>query len=149
MKEDLPVSAVSAGGVYQYKDGRTAPDTIHVLLEYPSQWTATFEATLAPGGRGAAIEFIGTEGSLHIHRGGYTWAPRQGEKVERKVDEMGDPLTAAHVRNFLDCLKTRQRPNADVAIGHRSALASHLGNIAWVEKRRLVLDPVREEILPA
>jgi hypothetical protein len=35
-----------------------------------------------------------------------------------------------------------------VAIGHRSALASHLGNIAYVEKRRIVLDPIREEVLP-
>jgi predicted dehydrogenase len=49
MNEDLPKAAVASGGVYQYKDGRTAPDTIHVLLEYPGEWTATFEATLVPG----------------------------------------------------------------------------------------------------
>lgn len=155
MKEDLPRSAVAAGGVYQYKDGRTAPDTINVVMEYPGQWSATFEATLAPGTRGAGIEFVGTEGSLQITREGYTFAPRraekgetQGEKVERKADEEGDPMTAAHVRNFLDCMRTRERPNADVLIGHRSALASHLGNIAYVEKRRIVLDPIREEVLP-
>ena len=34
---------------YAYKDGRTAPDTINVLLEYPAEWTATFEVTLVPG----------------------------------------------------------------------------------------------------
>ncbi len=148
MKEDLPSAAVAAGGVYQYKDGRTAPDTIHVLLEYPTQWTATFEATLAPGGRGAAIEFIGTEGNVMIHRGGYTWTPRQGQRIDKKAEGQGDILTQAHVKNFLACVKSRQLPNGDVAIGHRSALASHLGNIAYVEKRRLVVDPIREEILP-
>ena len=60
-----------------------------------------------------------------------------------------DPdMTFAHVGNFLDCVRTRQRPNADVLIGHRSAQASHLGNIAYMEKRRIDFDPQREEILP-
>jgi predicted dehydrogenase len=62
MEQDDPIAASAAGGVYHYKDGRTAPDTINVLLEYPQEWTATFEATLAPGVTGAAIEMCGTLG---------------------------------------------------------------------------------------
>ena len=54
MGQDIPISASAAGGVYNYKDGRTAPDTINVLLEYPGEFTATFEATLVPGITGAA-----------------------------------------------------------------------------------------------
>lgn len=46
------------------------------------------------------------------------------------------------------CVKTRQTPNGDVLIGHRSAQASHLGNISYMQKRRIDFDPVREEILP-
>jgi hypothetical protein len=57
-------------------------------------------------------------------------------------------LTVHHVNNFLDCCRTRKLPNGDVLIGHRSAQASHLGNLAYLEKRRLKFDPVREEILP-
>ncbi len=57
-------------------------------------------------------------------------------------------MVFAHVSNFLECVKTRQRPDADVLIGHRSAQASHLGNIAYMQKRRLAFDTVREEILP-
>ena len=53
-----------------------------------------------------------------------------------------------HVNNFLDCVRSRQRPNGDVLIGHRSAQASHLGNISYMQKRRIDFDPVREEILP-
>lgn len=143
MKEEMPVSAVSAGGVYHYKDGRTAPDTINVLLEYPSAWTATFEATLAPGTRGAAIEFVGTEGSLTISRSAYTWAPRQGEKVERKAGP--EDMTAAHVRDFLEAVRNRRNGSADTATGNRAAISSHLGNIAYVEKRRIVYDAAREE----
>ena len=44
--QDIPIAASASGGVYNYKDGRTAPDTINVLLEYPQDFTATFEATL-------------------------------------------------------------------------------------------------------
>ena len=78
MGEELPIAASAAGGVYNYKDGRDAPDTISILLEYPKQWTATFEATLVPGARGAAIEFMGVGGSLYIDRAGYKFtAPMQ------------------------------------------------------------------------
>jgi hypothetical protein len=64
------------------------------------------------------------------------------------VEPGPDPLTQAHVNNFLDCVKTRKRPNGDVLIGARSAQASHLGNISYMQKRRIDFDPVREEILP-
>jgi predicted dehydrogenase len=147
LDEDRPVSACAAGGVYHYRDGRTAPDTIHVLLEYPSAWTATFEATLAPGVKGAGIEFIGTEGRLEITRGGYRYTPVDGDPVERTVAR-GDIMTRAHVNNFIECMASRQRPNGDVLVGHRSAQSSHLGNLAYVERRRIEFDPIREEIFP-
>ena len=51
-----------------------------------------------------------------------------------------------HVKNFLECVGSRKQPNGDVLIGHRSAQASHLGNIAYLQKRRMAFDPIREEI---
>jgi hypothetical protein len=57
-------------------------------------------------------------------------------------------MTQDHVNNFLECVRSRKLPNGDVLIGHRSAQASHLGNIAYLQKRRLAFDPIREEILP-
>ena len=145
--QEIPKSAVAAGGVYHYKDGRTAPDTINILLEYPAEFTATFEATLAPGVTGAAIQFCGTAGRLDISRESFEFTPvgRKPQIVSVKSD---GGMDAAHVRNFLDCMKTRKLPNADVLAGHRSAQASHLGNLAYLQKRRLDFDPVREEILP-
>ena len=147
MDQDNPTSAVAAGGVYQYKDGRTAPDTINALLEYPNDWTATFEATLVPGIRGAAIEMCGTEGRLWIDRSRFEFqSTERGSKpvvVKSERDQ-----TIDHVENFLECCRTRKLPNGDVWICHRSAQASHLANIAYVQKRRLKFDPDREEILP-
>ncbi|HPT25068.1 MAG TPA: Gfo/Idh/MocA family oxidoreductase, partial [Bryobacteraceae bacterium] len=145
--EDGPISGVAAGGVYHYKDGRTAPDTVNILLEYPSGWTATFEGTLAPGITGAGVEICGTEGKLWITRGRYEFTPA-GKGAQPVVVQSPREQTIDHVENFLDCCRTRKRPNGDVYIGHRSAAASHLGNISYVQKRRLRYDPQREEILP-
>ncbi len=147
MDQDIPISAVAAGGIYQYKDGRTAPDTINVLLEYPGEWTATFEATLVPGIIGAAVEMCGTQGRLWIDRSRYEYysTEKGAQPVIVKAD--GDQ-TIHHVNNFIECCRSRKLPNGDVLIGHRSAQAAHLGNIAYVEKRRIKFDPVREAILP-
>ena len=145
--QDIPVSAVAAGGVYNYKDGRTAPDTINVLLEYPAQFTATFEATLAPGIKGEGIEFAGTDGRLLIDRGHYEFHPA-GKNPEPVVVKSSSNLDLDHIQNFLECVRSRQLPNGDVLAGHRSAQASHLGNIAYMQKRRIDFDPLREEIQP-
>lgn len=147
MGQDDPVSAVAAGGVYHYKDGRTAPDTINCLLEYQQEWTATFEATLAPGRRGAAIEVIATEGRLYIDRARYEYFPKGEDEPSEVMQAEGD-MTLDHVNNFIDCVQSRELPNGDVWIGHRSAQASHLGNIAYLQQRRIKFDPDREEILP-
>jgi len=60
--EDVPHSASAAGGVFHYRDGRTAPDTIHALLSYPGGWNATYEGMLAPVAAGTGIEIAGVEG---------------------------------------------------------------------------------------
>ena len=147
MGKDIPISAQAAGGIYNFKDGRTAPDTINVLLEYPSEFTATFEATLVPGITGAAQEFCGTQGRLWIDRSRYEFYPL-GRNVQPVVVKAQSSIDLDHVQNFLDCVKSRQLPNGDVLVGHRSAQASHLGNISYMQKRRIDFDPVREEILP-
>ena len=148
MGQEIPKSAAAAGGIYNYKDGRTAPDTINVLLEYPADFTATFEATLVPGIRGAAVEMCGTEGRLYIDREHYEFYPVGKNAQPEIVKAEPHDMTLDHVNNFLDCVRTRKLPNGDVLIGHRSAQASHLGNIAYVEKRRIDFDSLREEILP-
>jgi predicted dehydrogenase len=147
MGQEVPLSASAAGGVYKYKDGRTAPDTINVLLEYPAEFTATFEATLAPGITGAALEIAGTEGRLWISRERYEFHP-VGRGAQPVIVNAFSRIDEDHVNNFLECVRSRQRPNGDVLIGHRSAQASHLGNISYMQKRRIDFDPVREEILP-
>ncbi|MCP5112690.1 MAG: gfo/Idh/MocA family oxidoreductase, partial [bacterium] len=89
----------------------------------------------------------GTEGRLECKYNDITFTP-VGKNPEPVVFKTDRANVTEHVKNFLDCVQSRERPNGDVWLGHRSAQASHLGNIAYVEKRRLKFDPDREEILP-
>jgi hypothetical protein len=92
---------------------------------------------------------MGTKGRLYIDRGRYVYqeapAGRRGAPpppVERKNEKS---LEQQHVRNFLDCVKSRALPNSDIVSGHRSALASHLGKNAYLQKRRITFNPASEK----
>ena len=51
------------------------------------------------------------------------------------------------MRNFLDCVKSRQRPNADVEEGHLSAVMCHLGNLSTRLGRSLTWDAAQERVV--
>jgi hypothetical protein len=106
-----------------------------------------------PSIKGEAIEMCGTEGRLWIDRSRYEYYPTGAKEPAevvpaKRLPDTHDSLTQEHVNNFVDCLSTRRHPNGDVLIGHRSAQASHLGNISYEQKRRIDFDTEREQILP-
>jgi predicted dehydrogenase len=96
-----------------------------------------------PGGGGV---FHGEKGTITIDIAKYAIEPAN------LVTETVKPIRLAyvrhnHVQNWLDCIKSREKPVADVEIGHRSATVCHLGNIArWTggTGRKLRWDPVKE-----
>jgi predicted dehydrogenase len=147
MGQDAPVMADAAGGTFIAKDGRTVPDTLNVHYEYPGSWICTYTNVPQAGVAREGIEFCGTDGHLRIDRTKFEFFPSakdaQPVLVECKTD-----LVEEHVRNFLDCCRSRKTPNGDVTAGHRSALAAHLGNLSLIERRRIHFDPERELILP-
>ena len=149
MGKDIPIAASASGGVYNYKDGRTAPDTINVLLEYPSAVHGDFRshAGARHHGRGDGILRHRRGGSTST-ADGYEFTPGGPRRAADRGEGIDGNLDQDHIQNFLDCVKSRKLPNGDVLIGHRSAQASHLGNISYMQKRRIDFDPVREEILP-
>lgn len=143
--EDVPHSGVAAGGVFHYRDGRTAPDTIHALLSYPGGWNATYEGMLAPGAAGAGIEIAGVEGRLTVGRA-VEFIPAEGGGKPESVTSNADPVMP-HVLNFLDCMRSRKTPNGDVLIGHRAAQASHLATQSYLLRRQMDFDPAAERLL--
>ena len=115
--------------------------------DFPEEWTAAFDTTLVPGIEGSGIEFCGTEGRAFISRRQFEIYPVKSATPSVVVKTDHD-ITIDHVANFLECMRSRALPNGDVLAGHRSAQASHLGTMSYLEKRRIRFDPVREEILP-
>src|SRR5262249_37868466 len=141
-------------------DNREVPDTLEVLWQYPGNTLVTFSqynATAAPAGlNGGEIELRGTKGTLYFQNRGYQVVPevlssneapaprpteraleggyRTGRKavIEAKKVESKDSIanTAPHARNFLDCVKSRQKCNCDIETGHRETSATLIGNIA-------------------
>ncbi len=124
-------SAVALGGIYQYPDGRDTPDNINAVVEYPQGLTVTFEATLTDETRGGSdIVFMGTGGRLHITRGGYRFLP--GKHSTETAEILGQRSSEeSHMANWLDCIRSRKQPNADVVEGHFSSLACHIVNNAY------------------
>jgi len=97
---------------------------------------------LGDGPAGGA-KFIGEKGTITIDRGICKSDP--AEIAEEALLKRPAGLVENHQRNWFQCLRTRQRPAADVEIGHRSATVCHLANIARWTGQRLRWDPVREE----
>jgi predicted dehydrogenase len=128
-------TVTSLGGIYQYNDGRDAPDNVNVICEYPEKLTVTFEASItdlvAP--ESSDIVFLGSGGRLQIFRGGYRFLPKDAKSASAQITAPG--VRDTHMRNWLDCIRSRKDPNATVEQGHFGAMACHMANMAYREKR--------------
>ena len=86
------------------------------------------------------VEVLGTEGFMYFGRHGGGWQAYNagGELVHSEYGRQGDK---EHQDNFIDCIRRRKRPNADVEIGHQSVLLCHMANIASrIGNQRLEFD---------
>jgi predicted dehydrogenase len=151
---DAPVSVSATGGRYSLTDGGQTPDVQEVLYEFPKvvvSWTSSEISEGEP----FTLDIFGTKGTLSLTRGGFTVKPEMANVLGKKTDKPlvealkapGSDLNGAHVRNFLDCVKSRKRPNADVEQGHLTAVMCHLGNISTRLGRRLRWDTAKEQII--
>ncbi|MBN2476357.1 MAG: Gfo/Idh/MocA family oxidoreductase [Pirellulales bacterium] len=91
--------------------------------------------------------YVGEEGWIHVGRQGYlTSYPAAVVEQSDERPESWHPVNNHH-QNWLECIKTRQSPACDLAIGCRSTIVSHLGCIAHWTGRSLRWDPAKEEFL--
>lgn len=88
--------------------------------------------------------FIGDKGRIQILRGDFKTDLPDLKKNAPEVLPEGPGENRYHIQNFLDCIRTRKKPNADVEIAHRSTTVCHLINICREVKRKLKWDPVAE-----
>ena len=168
-----PTNVASMGGRLALReDNGNTPDTQDAIFEYPG-FTATVSIREACRGAGGRFEFCGTKGILTINRSGFEvhpdtknppanliphWSDAPGHPP--RSDVQPEPWTTPvkgtgsskeqvrlHARNFIDCIKSRNRPIADVEDGHRVATSCHLANISLRVGRSISWDPAREEIV--
>jgi predicted dehydrogenase len=148
---DAPSEISGFGGRYALTDGGETPDVQQVTYQFPKT-VVTWTASEIAEGKGFTLDIYGTKGMMTLLRGGFTVTPERVGPGKEKTPAMeplqmkGNDLNAAHARNFLDCLKSRQRPNADVEEGHRSAVMCHLGNISMRLGRSLRWDAAKEQV---
>lgn len=93
------------------------------------------------------VEFVGTEGRIEVNRGRLLTEPKSLRKQELGPNEIHLPHSPGHHENWFECIRTRQKPIADVEIGARSATVCHLGCIALWEDRTIHWDPEKEAII--
>jgi predicted dehydrogenase len=168
-----PAAVYSSGGRFALDDDGETPDTQDAIFDYPGFTVTVSLREASAGGQRGGTEFFGTKGSMRVGRGGWEVFPDTRIAPERQIppwsDPPGHPQPAdikseprtearkggeprgepmlAHARHFLDCVKTRQRPNADVEEGHQITTACHLANLSMQLGRKLRWDPDKEEII--
>jgi predicted dehydrogenase len=147
---DWPKNVCSSGGTYLQNDMRETPDSQIALYEFPTYmlvWEHKSGLGTGLNSRPWGVSWSGTEGTIFLNDAGYELvAERKKANLEpRKVRSSGDPRPA-HVRNFLDCVKSRQKPVLDVETGHHVSTVAHLGNIAYRSGEKVVWDPVAGRI---
>jgi predicted dehydrogenase len=148
---EAPISASSSGGKYVFDDNSETPDSQVTMYEFASYmliWEHKAGLNNGLNGRSWGVEWNGTEGTLILNDEGYQITPerKQANLDPEKKPGSGDPRPA-HVRNFLDCVKTRKQPVLNLEIGHHVSTVAHLGNIAYRTGRKIKWDAVKEKVV--
>jgi len=143
---EAPTEVAAFGGRYALTDGGETPDVQEVTYQFPEVVVTWTSSEIAQGTPGFTLDIYGTKGQLTLLRSGFQVFPEKKSGIE-PLQVKGGNLDSAHARNFLDCVKSRKRPNADVEEGHRSAIMCHLGNISMRMGRSLKWDAAKEQIV--
>jgi predicted dehydrogenase len=161
-----PKTVTHTGGIFALRDGRDTPDTQYATYEYEG-FTLLFQGSLwSPYMKKIAqhirdgdlfpewqfcatkIEILGTKAFMYLgrHGGGWQVHDENDKVIDQAFGRQGDK---PHIENFIQCVRSGARPNADVEHGHNSVMLSHLANAAWqAGNTKLVFDP-RSESFPA
>jgi predicted dehydrogenase len=185
----IPHSAVSSGGIYFFKDGRTVPDVLHTVFEYPDRdLTLMYSATLASNRKRGRV-IMGHDGTMELGSTMTIYADRGSTRYREKLDAgIIDPdlpifsytpglknvdaitspteqyfagrglmytnrggkrvdTTYLHIREWLQCIRTGNKPSCNIDEAFEEAMTAHMGTLAFKENRQVFWDPVEEKII--
>lgn len=137
----MPSRAVSSGDNFATKGVWETPDTIQTILEYPEQrMQAHFEGTFVNQHTKAGVTFMGTDATLYVDRGRYEFTPEPRRDAKPEAVILGTEIkgadfdldgTSLHIANWLECMRTREKPIAPAEAGVLSAAGAQFGNQAF------------------
>ncbi len=157
---EFPLRVVSSGGIYVQKD-REVPDTFFMNVDYPS-WTMQLACSVTSG-KGAPLVFHGSEGTLIVAEDSEAFANtemvvvpdrdykddfvkktgKEELKIEVKPFVRGEH---PHMDNFLDSMRSREKPNLDAELGYRAMAAIGMGVTAYRKGKVMQMDPRTQKL---
>ena len=169
-----PRSVVANGGIYQWKDGRTNADTLTVVFDYGPlndkssgfqvQFTSRFSNSAGETkelyySNGGMINLdtneISDTGGLRAREaaamGMYAnllpATKLKGLKVETDANTGGDSLTFNHIKNWMDCVRSRKTPNGPIEAGYQHSIATIMSNAAYRTGLKVTFDEKTQEVM--
>jgi len=170
-----PRSVVANGGIYEWKDGRKNWDTITAVFDYgplndPSTgFQVVFASRMHNGEEKPSEIYYSNGGELNLitntvsPKGGLTkrFAEEMGmkenllpnltldnaEAVVASANTGGDKLTSNHVRNWMECIRSRQQPHAPVEAGYSHSIATIMTNAAVHTGQKVTFDEKTQEVM--
>jgi predicted dehydrogenase len=142
--KDQPLSA-SATGYNTLIPSWETPDCVNASFEYPGGLLVVYNSMMGGSLQGGGTLFRGTKAMLRISRSGYEMWNEPDQLVaqgpvtappDKQAKAEGD-VVLLHVKNFLDCVRSRKTPNAPIAAGIACARAGHMGNLALRQGRKI------------
>ena len=170
-----PRSVVANGGVYAWKDGRKNWDTITAVFDYgpvndlSSGFQVVFSSRMHNGDEKPAEIYYSNGGEMNLINN--TVSPKGGltkekaevmglkenrlpeitlsnvEQVAASANTGGDKLTSAHVRNWMECIRSRQQPHAPVEAGYNHSIATIMANAAVHTGTKATFDEKTQEVM--
>ncbi len=170
-----PRSVVANGGIYMWKDGRKNWDTITAVFDYgpandpKSGFQVNFASRMHNGDENPTEIYYSNGGELNLStnkvssKGGLTknfadamkMKPNllteislsEIQKVSTSANTGGDPLTSNHIRNWMECVRSRKQPHAPVEVGYNHSIATIMTNAAVHTGTKVTFDEATQEVM--
>jgi predicted dehydrogenase len=146
--EVMPTAVVALGNKFYVKDNTETPDTMEATFEYP-KFLLTYESRTANPlplfgrNQGAGTTIHGTEATIFVNRSGCWIIPNDKSKVEAQAwekDSEMSQMNVPHWKNWLACVKSREKPMSEIETCVRSSTTCILANLSMRFKSRLDWD---------
>jgi len=169
-----PLSVAANGGIYLWKDGRTNFDTMTAVMDYGDpanpdmNFQVVYSSRFTNSAGGTKEYYYSNGGMLNLDTNKITsdGGLREGDAkamnmkanllepftlpsmtVATGANTGGDPMTTAHVRNWMECVRSRQKPHADVVAGYNHSIACIMCTAALRTGEKATFDEAKQEVM--